>query len=321
MRRHALALLTAALLAGGCTPLGEGAYRTWLVDPPAAGDTVDFHGIPVGTGQIVLSEQGKAQSLFLGLMVERPGRFVHAGIVVVENGRPMLYEAQGRINVHFSGPPTDAVHGGIRRLSLDEFVRRQRFVAIFDPPPDVDRAQVAAFAQQARAEGRDFDPYFDLQDATRLYCTEFVARALEAGGAAPRRTTPRNANPSLGIVADWLKFRAPAIIPAAALVADARRVALLSARDTPAQVEAYFAMTTEIHRRFTADQRIGNVLTLSRLGGLGLRPEVQAFLARGNEEARDWDGLAAGEIEVRVQRLAAEMLGEFPAPQPRLARQ
>jgi hypothetical protein len=319
--RRACPLLTAALVLGACTPLDQGTYRTWQVDPRPAGDASDFHGIPVESGQVVLSEQGTPQSVFLRLIMEQPGRFVHSGILVVEDGRPMLYEAQGRIAIHFRGPPTDAVRGGVRKVPFEQFVREQRFVGIFDPPSAVDRAKVAAFAQRARADGTGFDPYFDLQDQTRLYCTEFVARALEAGGAAPRQVMPRNANASLRVVTDWLRFEAPAIIPPSALVADARRVALVSAQHTPAQLEAYFAMNAELHRRFTPEQRLGNVFTFSRFSGLGLRPEVRAFLDRGNDAAAGWDALGPDEIDARVQRLAAEMLGEFRAPAARLARE
>ena len=120
-RLPALVLLMAAsALLGGCaTTLSPATFSTWQIERQPDESTVLFRGIPVRTGQIVASEQGSPQSIFLSLLVADNYPFVHTGILAVEDGVPMLYEANGKIQPALGGgPPTRHIGGGLRRVTL-----------------------------------------------------------------------------------------------------------------------------------------------------------------------------------------------------------
>ncbi|MEO8445043.1 MAG: hypothetical protein ABI567_08580 [Gammaproteobacteria bacterium] len=307
------ALLLAGLALGGCASLGTGSsFPTWQIDRQPDNSTAVFQGIPVHTGQIVASEQGSAQSIFLALLVSDNSPWVHTGIIAIEDGVPVVYEANGQIRPSLTGgPPTRNVGGGLRRVTLESFLGKQRFVAIYDPPPGADGERIGRFARDSLKAGLPFDSFFDRSDPSKVYCSEFTALALEAGGAAPRRSSPVNPNQSVAVVMDWLGITTPDIIPAGAVIEGATRVALISRRDTLPQVEAYFDAKAELHRRFTPDQKLGNVLHFSTFSGLTFQPEVLEFLRAANEAAAGWTDVPPDEIGKRVRALAAERLGPF----------
>ena len=279
MRALALgAALSALLEATGCTSLASRDLATVLVSD-AAERPAGFLGLPLASGQIVVSESGGALSLFVTLAAEEFSPFVHAGVLALEGGEPWVYEAVGTLWPSFGQPPTAAIGGAVRRVSLASLIQRQQFVAIFDPAEGVDAARVAAWARAQYEAGTRFDPYFDPED-DRFYCTEFVAAALAAGGAPPVATTRLRRNPSLEVVLAWLRVRAREIVLAKDLVADARPVATLSLHRTPAQAALYFALKRELHARFTDDQKLGNVFLWDGLSA-ALRDGVEHYLKRG----------------------------------------
>ncbi len=305
-------LLAAALLLGGCASLGPESFRTWQVEGKAGDGAVLLAGIPVRTGQIVVSEQGSPNSMFLSLLVAENHPFVHTGIIVIERGIPQVYEANGHVQLSLTNQPlTSRITGGTRRIELGTFLTRNRFVALYDPPPGADPDEMGRFAQASLVGQLPFDAFFDRTDPSRVYCSEFTALALAAGGVAPPRTSPMNPNASVALILDWLEITTPDMILPAGLIAASSRVGLFSRGDTPAQVAAYFAAKAELHRRFTPDQKLGNVLDFSPLGVLRFQPEVAAFMAAAHSAAADWEGLAPGEIDQRVRALAARELGPF----------
>lgn len=304
----------ASVLLSGCGTLNPASFETWEVtqEQQAQGSAeLMFHGLPLRSGQIVASEQGSPQSLFLSLLVADPGPWVHTGILAIEDGMPWLYESQGKVRPTLSGPPNRNIGGGVRRVSLESFIGRQRFVGIFEPPAGADAGRIAAYARQRYRDGTPFDAYFDLQDSSKVYCGEFTMLALNAGGAPPRSLSAFTANRSVRVVTDWLQIDTNTIIPAGAVVADSRRVALISSRHTRAQIDAYFTMKDELHRRFTVDQKLGNVLSFSSISMLGFRPEVRDYMNLVNDEAGNWEALSATDIRDRVRALAAEAFGPY----------
>jgi hypothetical protein len=313
-RRRASLLATVAALLGGCATTGPAAFGTWQVERDGGDGTVSWEGIPLRTGQIVVSEQGSPNSLFLSLLVAENRPYVHSGVIVLENGSPWVYEANGRVQPSFGRRPlTERVTGGVRRLGLGTFLGQNRFIAIYDPPPGADPERIGRFAQDSYLAGLPFDAWFDRTDPSKVYCSEFTALALAAGGAAPPQTSPMSPNESVGVILRWLGITTPDIIPPASLVAGSTRVGVFSRRDSPAQVEAWFAVKAELHRRFTPDQRLGNVLHFSPWGGLEFQPEVATFMAAASEAAAGWSGLSRAEIDRRVRALANRELGAFPA--------
>lgn len=304
--------LAVLLLAGGCATPGPATFSTWQVEAGGDDGGTRYAGLPVRTGQIVVSEQGSANSLFLSLLVAENRPYVHTGIIVVEAGRAVVYEANGRMQPSFGNQPlTQNVVGGMRRLDLGTFLEQNRFVAIYDPPPAADRERIGAFARESYMSRLPFDAWFDRSDPSKVYCSEFTALALAAGGVPTRGTSPMNPNESVRVILAWLGITTPDIIPPAAIIADASRVGLFSRRDSPAQIEAYFAAKAELHRRFTPDQKLGNVLYLPPLGGLKFRPEVAAFMAAAHTAATGWDDLPPAAIDQRVRALATQALGPF----------
>ncbi len=294
--------LTAVLCLSGCaTTLTPAAFRTFDAESAAAGE-LDFHGLPLQSGQLVVSDSGEADSLLLSLLGEQYTPYGHAGILSIEAGKAYVYEGYALLLPFLSGAPTDAMHGRIRRVTLEQYIGRQLVTAIFDPPASVDKAAVAAFARARHEDGTQFDPYFDWRDHTRLYCTEFAALALHAGGQPLPTPVRVRDNASLRVALDWLKVRAPEIVTAGSLTEAAERVALISRRHTAREVEAYFAAKRELHRRFTSDQKLGSIWQWS-LQGLRLRPQVAAFL----EASSLWPHATAVD-------LADDWLGAFAQP-------
>jgi hypothetical protein len=94
-------------------------------------------------------------------------------------------------------------------------------------------------------------------------------------------------------------------------------VALVSRWHSRRQVHAYFAAKRELHRRFTPDQPVGNVVSYSAWLGLRLRPTVQAFLAAVDAGADAWPEAEApqpGALAERVAAIANQHLGPFAPP-------
>lgn len=257
------------------------------------------------SGQLIVSDAGAPDSLLLALLGEEYSPFGHAGIVSVEDGRAYVYEGYATLRPFTNGPPTDAMRGHIRRVTIESYVKRQRITAIYDPPASVDKDAVVAFARARHLDRTEFDPYFDWRDHTRLYCTEFAALALRAGGLQlPQRVRLRD-NASLRAALDWLKITAPEIVTATSLTSGFERVALLSLRYDADEIGAYFAAKQELHRRFTADQKLGNVWYWS-WRGLQLQPQVAGFLEASRVRRNE-----------PVAAIADELLGTF---EPALAR-
>jgi len=82
---------------------------------------------------------------------------------------------------------------------------------------------------------------------------------------------------------------------------DGKHVALLSRRYSAEQVAAHFAAKQEIHARFTADQKIGNIWRWT-WRGLALQPPVAKFLRESREQP-----------ERSTEQLALEFFGAIDA--------
>lgn len=251
-------------------------FRTFQASGPAAAVPGPY-GLPLRSGQLVASDAGAPVSLLLSLIGEEYSPYVHAGILVMEAGKPYVYETFGILRPFHRGPPTDAMGGKVRRVSLERYIARQRITAIFDPPGVADAGAVAQFALAHHRDGTQFDPYFDWRDHRRMYCTEFVALALHAGGAPLPAPVQVRDNASLRILLKWLKVEAEHIVTVSALVGDAEPVALISRRHDADAIAGYFAAKRELHDRFTADQKLGSLWSWS-WRGLRLRPDVAAVL-------------------------------------------
>jgi Permuted papain-like amidase enzyme, YaeF/YiiX, C92 family len=256
------------------------APRQRAADPGKGAKPPAPEELPLASGQIILIERPAPMSLYLSLMAERYVPFIHAGIVVMDEGTAYVYEAFGTFGIRVTGSPADDMHGGIRRVTLKSFLRRDGFIAVFEPPPGVDRSSLVEFARHHLARKTPFDGYFDTADAGRYYCVEFVARALEASGGPRVRGSQVTTNRSAGSVLDWLKTAGPELLLAGDLVDTQRPLALVSRRYSREQMAAYFELKKELHRRFTAQQPLGSLFRW-RWQNLEYRPLVQAYFNAG----------------------------------------
>lgn len=303
-----------AVLLAGCA--GQGNRLSVLAEHPAQAQAeAYYHGVPLSSGQIVLTEEGSAFSQFLTIGTQRFVPYTHAGILLIEDGSPYVYDMRAAMHLNWSGPPTDALQGGVMRHTLQWVIDKNRIVAIFDPPPRADRGKLIDFVHASVARRVAFDPYFDYADHSRYYCAEFVAVAMQQAGASVPELMPIRDNRSLAVVLRWLKFHDTRIMPAGAFAAPWRRVAIFSRTLTPAQITAYFAIKRELHRRFTRDQRLG-VLFQWQGGKLRFRPEVEAFRRQGLALAGN-PGMAPDpeRIEAAIHGFAARYFatpGAFP---------
>jgi hypothetical protein len=307
---HALSIacLLPAFLLTGCASFDPARYET-IVVPESAIAT--WRGMPVREGQIAVIERPSATAVLLSFVADRYEPFVHAGLVVFDDGEPYVYEAMGVFKPHLTGRPTRGMGGGVRRVTLAAFLARDGIVALYEPGAAVDRKAAAAFARANLAARTPFDDTFDARDARRFYCVEFVARALEAGGSAAVTGVTLSTNRSMRVVLDWLEIDSPTILLAGELLDDDRRMLLADRRRTRAQIDAYFERKRELHRRFTADQRLGSVFDWGVMG-LRLRPGVREFLDLDRAVGTEARALAAKVFEEDPSDPAARMTAISP---------
>lgn len=298
-------MLAAVLGMTGCAPLHEKQLATWEVRVPAADG---YLRVALASGQIIVTGSDEPLDVAGGLAAENFPQYLHAGIIVEDPDGWHVYEGNASTVPWGAGPPTAAMIGRIGRVPIDTFVRRHPYVVIFEPR-DVDLSAVVAFARIHRERATPFDPHFDNDDRARFYCTQFVALALEAGGMEPIPYTPRRENPSMRVIFDWLRIRGPGTIQADSVIRGARLVARLSVEQSAAEIMIMTAAKRELHRRFTCDQRAGNVFRRT-LDGIDFRVGVQHFLDRAVALLRE--GSVAPEpaaIAIAVQHLANELFG------------
>jgi hypothetical protein len=276
--------------------------------PSATDRTFDAGVLPLASGQIVVSETGDATSLFFSLFTENYAPWVHAGILAIEDGVAFVYDATGTLFPIPGVPPTSTVGGSVRRVALTRFVRGKRVVGFYAPGAGIDAVKLVAFARGHYARGTPFDAYFDADDSSALYCTEFVALGLQAAGAPAIQGSPMRANASLATTRNWLRIRARRLILAGQLLESAREVVIWSPDLERTQIEAYFAAKRELHRRFGAAARLGHLFRWTGFT-LALRDEVRRFvdasLAAGAGHADD------DESRIVVQRTVAALAQRY----------
>ena len=180
------------------------------------------------SGQIAVTDSGGPTALFFSLFAEEFSPFVHAGIIVMEEGEAMVYESFGVFQMTFGGRPTDYISGKVSRTPLATFVRRGKYVKIYHPPPAADPQKIAAFAVEHFRRETPFDPYFRFGEHHSFYCTELVALAVEAAGGAPSVLEPFPNNPSLNKVRQWLGITDSGTVQARQFMRPERLVGTLS---------------------------------------------------------------------------------------------
>lgn len=264
---------------------------------------------PLRDGDIVMSVTSDPMSLVYILNSTEFSRYVHVGVVSIEDGEPYVYEAVGWGLPLPGEVPTDAIDGAIYRSRFQDFLWRQRTVEVYAPPPQVNRNQVAAYARTAYKNKLPFDPYFDATNHDKVYCTEFVALALETSGHAGFTLVPRNKNASLSVAIRWLKLDNALTLPADVLVQGAETVAVISHDLEMIEILLWHEIRRELFQRFTPDQRLGYLFKW-RGSELEYRADVQTFI----DQALALKSVLAShtdkaELRQAVQSVAAKLFG------------
>jgi hypothetical protein len=241
--------------------------------------------------------------------------FTHAAILSVENGEPFVYDISGEYKIGFHERVMDGVEGGMRRQPFLQYVGANLYAEVIDPPAGVDGEKVAAYARAQMARGVKFDAYFRFDEHEKLYCTELVQLALEAGGDKPRPQAEVNVNPTIHAGMKWLGVPLDtAAIPAATFLDESRFMAALGRFRTRASAYAYFEAKRELYRRFEKDQRLGFLFDLQWSGDIQVHPEIEEFAYAAAERFGDDKAALSPHdpcIAKAVRKMAAERFGPF----------
>jgi hypothetical protein len=276
MRLSIAAVLLGLVALSGCTSVKERTYFLGSVEDDAHPPT--YLGMPLQSGQVVLSEAPGAYSFLFSIGTERYSNFTHGGILVMEEGKPFVYEMTGEYKVGFHDAPTDGIEGYCRKLPFMDYVRGNLYVEVFDPPEGVDSSQVTTWVQTQYRDQPEFDAYFNWNDHEALFCNEFVQLALEAGGGAPVELRQVRQNPSLQRMLVWAKVENEWGLTAGTFADPDRSVTALGQFSSRTAATCYFAAKEEIHRRFGPDQVLGNIFVMTSLSDIVLRQEIVFFL-------------------------------------------
>ncbi len=304
-------ILVVVLLAGCSSPVTRKNLQTWEVqrrEPDA------WLELPLAPGQIVVTGSLNTLDIFAGLIPETFNPYVHAGVIDIIDGKPYVYEEFGHRRLRLGGKPNDSVVGRVERVPLQDFLNRYFYIEIWEHPR-LDQERIVAYAREQYERATPFDAHFDYGENEALYCTEFVARAIEAGGADPIPVTPNRNNPSMRAGLDWLGVPGE-IIQANTLVQSANKVATLSRNHSLTEIRLATALKYELYRRFTCDQKLGNLFKWN-LVVLNLREPVITFMRMGLElYAGQDDKPSESEIEAAVRQLAEHIFGPMPRSVP-----
>lgn len=136
------------------------------------------------SGDIVMRTGIDVSSYLLAQMNQTNKTYSHCGIVMIENGYPFVYHSIGgednpdarlrRDSAVFFFSPYNNMGFGIARYDLT--------------PVEIEK--LGATARQFYREKRKFDMDFDLKTDDRLYCAEFVYKAVIAATGDSTYITP-----------------------------------------------------------------------------------------------------------------------------------
>ena len=266
-------------------------------------------------GQVIVTESPVTLNIIYLLLYPEFSTFVHTGILDVEGSQVYVYESTGMMILGFgSGPSTDHISGRAKKTPLNEFLSDVGgTVSIYDVPANIKTQRVLAYAKQQVANKTPFDPYFDYADHSKLYCSEFVALALEAGGNQTYSLVAMKPNASTAKMSEWLKLKSKYILPVNRLIQPENWVATISQQYTLTELKLDRAIKAEIYQRFTPEQKLGNVLAWRGLDA-NFQPTIERFREAVFNAFTLGKDYPTSEILGKVKKLAALHLGEFEHP-------
>jgi len=300
-----LTLCLSGAFVGGCTSFKDVSFANYQAFAEPSGEYFDT---PLASGQIIMTGSKAPTDILLGLLPQEFSPYIHLGVVMIDDGEPYVYDETGdpSLNLDPEVPPTSTIEGMVRRVPLERFVDRYFYAEIFEPA-GADRAKVAEFARYHLAAQTPFDRYFDYNDDSAFFCAEFVARAIEYGGGTRATIAPNRPNRSVSVVMGWLGVPEETIATSS-LVDESNPIIRVSSY-SDSEILALNAVKQEFHRRFTADQTIGNLFRWD-----GLRPvmriNAERFLDKSLAKAKDLPP-DAQIIQAEVRAIADYLYGKF----------
>ena len=311
-------VLVLAALTVGCGGTTRGASTTVLDTRTDATHPATYNGLAIKSGQLVLTESPDSTSFVFPLIVKNFYPFTHIAIISVENGEPFVYDVTGTVKtLPIKSKLMDNISGKMYRRGLFEYVAPNLYAEIYDPPPPADGEKIAAYARKKYKEGVEFDAYFDAHDHSKLFCSELTAMAVQDAGGPEITVEASNPNPSVVAGMKWLGVPAGEALPVYKFADPARYIGSIGQFSSRTQAWSYFEGKHEIHRRFSADQRMGFVFTLDKYGQIGVRPEIGEFVSKC---AHMYDGNpdppqpGDPRIEQDCRKIADEQFGPFADP-------
>jgi len=312
---RSLIFLTTLYLCG-CSHLNLSEYATAEISEVKSStadsnpiNELNYHGIPLRSGQILVSSKDTGLNLFLTLTDEAFHPFAHAGIISIENNRPYLYHATADLKLLYQGTLTEKTRGTIERLPLSEYLNKTTVSAIYSHASAKQEQLMADFAIKAHKQKLPYDAFFDETDRSKVYCSEFIVAAIESSGGLPVKLRKRRQHPSINAIYEGLAIKTNHHYFANDLITHANRIGLFSKTLNKEQISIYFELRKEIHRRFTDDQKAGNIIQWTGFG-LEQREPIKLFIKKGlSKDFRDRQ--ASESLTEWVAALANDVFGEF----------
>lgn len=317
IKQAMMLLLCATALMGGGSSLvfASGTVARSVTFPEQINSTSSNWKAGLKTGQLLLTESPKPLNFLILTMYPQFSPFFHVGIVEVDNGQIFVYEANGEVDklsviagLGGDRAPSDFITGHVKKVTLDAFLAESRTISVFNPLPAANIQNLISFASRHASAKTPFDAYFDSADHSRLYCSEFVALALDNAGSGGNFLVQMRDNNSLQKVLTWMKVPNRTIIPAYKLVSLKNWVGTVSLDFSELELQIDRAIKLELYQRFSANQKVGNVVNLG--GNDDYVKEIKqfrkvAFALFANQKTH----LSADEIVKKVRHAADNVLG------------
>ena len=273
--------------------------------------------LPLANGQIIAMDGRDPHGFFATMFAVEYQPWTHLGIVAIEADGPVVYDVNGSLFFLPGASPAKHGSGRVRRWPLREFLESRssggQFLGIFSPPQGVDVDRMLAFVRQHHAAETRFDHLYDLSDQRALYCSEFVALAVQAGGGDPVVPIPAIDNRSISVIREYVGITTPSFILPGQL-ADVRRLVILVTPDMPVRhIDVHFEIRRELHRRFSRDARVGTLVGISPLDRSMVWRENVAEFIRQTLEAFPKIEIDVAKIRLEVRRMADQFFVSVPA--------
>lgn len=125
----------------------------------------------VNDGDIIVRKEGGFISSLFSSVATQSNAFSHIGILLIND--------EGSVDVIHSELEDTKEASSLRKESIDVFMSEADTIGVFRLQlPDSTRMLVATVAQKLLDRGAAFDLDFDIETDSILYCTEFVAKAI-----------------------------------------------------------------------------------------------------------------------------------------------